>query len=81
MQPSARSQPAILGGESLGQLFWSVICKPCIYALLFGIPRNYQRRLGRADWIQVSLLPWQQGLVLRFHLNLLSHSGHPASAG
>lgn len=29
-----------------------LILKPVIYFLLLGIPKNYQRRISRADWVQ-----------------------------
>ncbi|KDQ17924.1 hypothetical protein BOTBODRAFT_29236 [Botryobasidium botryosum FD-172 SS1] len=40
---------------------WAIIC-PWIYLFLLGIPRNYQWRLSKADWVQVAGHPASGGL-------------------
>ncbi|KAG8927763.1 hypothetical protein FRC02_007794 [Tulasnella sp. 418] len=34
------------------QMIWYGAIKPLVYAIMLGIPANYRRRLGRAEWIQ-----------------------------
>ncbi|KAG8891283.1 hypothetical protein FRC00_013973, partial [Tulasnella sp. 408] len=52
MQPRTKDPAESDAKFDMWRIMWGGILRPIVFVLLLGVPGNYKRRLGRADWIQ-----------------------------